>query len=437
MARSINKLSALTINQKTESGYYLDGAGLYLQVSKSGTKSWVFKYTLDNRSREMGLGSLLTVSLAEARDAARQARLQLIQHQDPIAMRDAAIKARQFENAKRITFDECSKQYIATHREGWKNAKHAEQWTNSLATYCSPIMGSTYAADIDTGLVLKCLEPIWSAKTETATRIRGRVEKILDWARTRGYRTGENPARWKGHLEFSLAAPNAIAVVEHHPALPYKQIAAFIKDMAAREGVAALALEFCILTATRSGDIRGATWAEIDLDEKVWSIPVERMKKVKSPLQKVEKFHCVPLVDRAIEILKKRLADAGQVKPTDFVFPSAKNGQISDSTLAAVINRMNKREGGPVWIDPHCGNREATPHGMRAAFSTWAAECTNHVREIREKALAHVIGDETERAYQRGDMLEKRRHLMNDWANYCAKPLGGDNVVGIMSKTAA
>ena len=437
MARSINKLSALTINQKNEPGYYLDGAGLYLQVSKSSTKSWVFKYTLDNRSREMGLGSLLTVSLAEARDAARQARLQLIQHQDPITMRDAAIKARQFENAKRITFDECSKQYINTHRDGWKNAKHAEQWTNSLTTYCSPIMGSIYAADIDTGLVLKCLEPIWTTKTETATRIRGRVEKILDWARTRGYRSGENPARWKGHLEFSLAAPNAIAEVEHHPALPYKQIAAFIKDMAAREGVSARALEFGILTATRSGDIRGATWGEIDFDDKVWSIPVERMKKVKSPLQKVEIFHCVPLVDRAIEILEQRRTEAGKIKHDGVVFANAKNGQLSDATLKAVIERMNKRKDGPIWIDPYCGGRQVTPHGMRAAFSTWAAECTNHTREIREKALAHVIGDETERAYQRGDLLEKRRLLMNDWANYCAKPLGGDNVVGIMSKSAA
>lgn len=437
MARSINKLSALTISQKNDPGYYLDGAGLYLQVSKAGTKSWVFKYTLDSRSREMGLGSFNTVSLAEAREMARNNRQLLLQHQDPIEVRDMAAKARQIESAKRITFDECAKKYIATHRAGWKNPKHANQWENTLTTYCSPIMGSLYAADIDTGLILRCLESIWSTKTETATRVRGRIEKILDWATSRGYRKGENPARWKGHLEFSLAAPNTIAEVEHHPALPYKQIAMFIKELKTREGMAARALEFGTLTATRSGDIRGATWGEIDFNEKVWSIPVERMKQVKSSLQKLEKFHCVPLSDRAIDILKQRKAEAGETKPSEIIFHSSKNGELSDATLKAVIKRMNEIDGTPKWVDPHCGNRQITPHGMRAAFSTWAAECTTHNREIREKALAHVIGNETERAYQRGDLLEKRRALMTDWARYCETVVEVDNVVSIKSKTAA
>lgn len=210
-----------------------------------------------------------------------------------------------------------------------------------------------------------------------------------------------------------------------------------MKDLKTRNGIAARGLEFGILTATRSGDIRGATWGEVDFHTKIWSIPVERMKQVKAKQQKVEKFHCVPLTDRAIEILKERRQEAGEVKDTDIIFPGPKAGELSDATLKAVIKRMNELDSGPVWVDPHCGNRQATPHGMRAAFSTWAAECTTHTREIREKALAHVIGDETERAYQRGDLLDKRRHLMNDWSNYCATMKGGDNVVEIMSKSTA
>jgi len=436
MARMINQLSALTLSQKKEPGYYLDGGGLYLQISKSGTRSWVFKYTLDGRSREMGLGSLITVSLGDAREMARNARMLLQQHKDPIEARDAGRKARQLEAACRITFDDAAKQYIEAYRAGWKNPKHVEQWTNTLATYCSPIMGSTYLSDIDTAMVLKCLEPIWSTKTETATRIRGRLEKIMNWGGKKGFRSGDNPAEWKNHLQWILPAPEDIANVVHHPALPYKQMSPFMAELRKRNGMAARALEFNILAATRSGDVRGAVWGEIDFTEKTWSIPVVRMKRTKAEMQQKEKFHVVPLTDRGIDILEQRLAEAGEVKPDTIIFPSKKGTPLSDATLKAVIERMNEVEGGPIWIDPDTSNREATPHGMRAGFSTWAASCTSHAREIREKALAHIIGDETERAYQRGDLLDKRRLLMDDWARYC-DPANDCSVVSIKSKAAA
>lgn len=428
MARAINKLTAMEVKNKTEPGYYLDGGGLYLQISAFGTKSWVFKFTLNGRSREMGLGAIHTITLQEARELARDNRKLLTEGIDPIEARGARKQDERLKSAKRITFDECAEKYINTHKESWKNPKHKDQWTNTLATYASPYIGKLAVSDIDTGLVLKCLEPIWGLKTETATRLRGRIEKILDWAATRGYRSGENPARWKGHLEHNLAAPNKIAKVKNQPALPYSQVSAFLKDLRQRSGSAAVALEFAILTAGRSGEIRGATWGEMDLDSGVWTIPADRMK--------MDNEHRVPLSRRALEILKQLKEQAGKVKPDTVVFLSPRGLVLSDATLNAVIRRMNEGEGGPKWIDPKT-KKEAVTHGFRSSFRDWAAECTNYPWWLAEKALAHLVGDETERAYQRGDLLEKRRRLMEDWAAYCETGHTPGEVIPIRSQAAA
>ncbi|HJV76589.1 MAG TPA: tyrosine-type recombinase/integrase [Noviherbaspirillum sp.] len=427
MGRAINKLSAMKVNRLDEPGYYGDGAGLYLQISPFRTKSWIFKYTLNGRSREMGLGSIHDFTLAEARELAMAQRKLLKEKIDPIEARDAKNQARLLEAAKRITFDECVEKYIDTHRTGWKNAKHIEQWENSLATYARPNIGKLSVADIDTGLVLKCLEPIWSTKTETATRVRGRIEKVLDWATTRGYRQGENPARWKGHLEHNLPTPNRISKVVHHPALPFIEVGSFVQALRQRSGSAASALELAILTAVRSGEVRGATWSEIDMDRGIWTIPSERMK------MKTE--HRVPLSKRALEILEKMKAVAESTAPTSLVFPSPRGKKLSDMTLTAVIRRMNEGDA-PKWIDPKTG-AQVVPHGFRSSFRDWAAEDTNYPRWLAEKALAHLVGDETERAYQRGDLLEKRRQLMEDWATYCNTEHKPREVVQIMSSAAA
>lgn len=435
MSRGQNKLNPLALGRLKEPGYHSDGAGLYLQISPTGGKSWIFRYMLDGVSRYMGLGSFIDVSLGEARELALLQRKLVKQKIDPIEAREATYRTRLAERAKRITFDEAFEKYIQSQKDSWKNPKHIDQWRNTLTTYASPFIGKLSVADIDTGLVLECLEPIWHTKTETATRVRGRIEKVLDWAKTRGYRSGENPARWRGHLEHSLAAPHKIAVIRNQPALPYTQIAAFITALRKREALAARALEFGILTAARSADIRGATWKEVDLDEKLWSIHTERMKGEKGK-ERVETIHRIPLSDKAVELLKKRLELAGEIKPDDFVFTAQRGGTLSDATLSAVIKRMNEGDGGPIWVDATNG-APAVPHGFRSTFRDWAAECTTHEDKICEKALAHVVGDETQRAYQRGDLLEKRRWLMQDWCNFCEKTTGGDNVVPITSKTAA
>ena len=434
MAREVNRLNALTIPRIKAPGYYSDGAGLYLQISPYGTRSWIFRYTLAGRAREMGLGAFGDVSLAEARALAAENRKMVKAKKDPIEERDALHQSRLADRAKRISFDDASAKYIEIHQHGWKSDKQSGQWRNSLKTYASPFIGKLSVADVSAGLVLQCLEPIWTSKTETATRVRGRIEKILDWAKASGFRSGENPARWKGHLEHSLPDPNKIAVVRNHPALPYSQIYSFIKELRQRDGLTARALEFGILTATRSGDIRGATWSEIDFDTKIWSISSDRMK---GEMGKVlaEKIHRIPLSTRALEILQSRRDESGEAKPGDFIFPTQKNRPLSDAAISALIKRMNEGDSGPKWIDA-VSKAPVVPHGFRSTFRDWAAECTYHDSKICEKALAHVLGDETERAYQRGDLLEKRRLLMEDWAVYCTTKQA-PNVVPIRSNAAA
>jgi integrase len=396
MARTIQRLSNLAIQRKTKPGYYADGAGLYLQVSKSGSKSWVFRYMLAGRSREMGLGSLLAVTLEQARRKAAEQRAIVQDGRDPIAARDREKHVAELEAAKAITFDKCTAEYIKSHRAGWRNSKHAAQWTATLETYASPEIGRLPVQDVDTTLVMKILESMWSEKPETASRLRGRIENILDWAKVRGYRDGENPARWRGHLDKLLPKRSKVAKVKHHPALPYAQIGAFVTELRAREGVAAKALEFIILTAARVSEAVNAEWSEIDFDAGVWTVPESRMKAGRE--------HRVPLSPAAVEILRTMQKQ----RQSSFVFPGWRvNKALTGGACLVLLDKM--------------GHGDLTVHGFRSTFRDWCAEQTNFPREIAEAALAHTIKDKAEAAYQRGDLLQRRRKLMEAWAAYCAK----------------
>lgn len=391
MVRLIGKLTALGVSKLKKPGYYGDGGGLWLQVSASGSKSWIFRYTRNHRSREMGLGPLHTVSLAMAREQARECRQQLLGGIDPLEAKRAIRLAAQSEEARTTSFDECSTAYIKAHASGWKNEKHANQWTSTLQTYASPVIGNLPVAVVDTGHMLKVLEPIWGTKTETASRLRGRIEKVLDWATVSGYRAGENPARWKGHLENLLPRPSKVTKVTHLAALPWVDIPEFLKGLREQEGVAARALEFAILTAARSGEVRGASWSEIDLAKRLWVIPAARMK--------MGKEHRVPLSPAAVSLLKA-LPDQDGI-----LFFGSAGRPLSDMTLSAVLRRMQRRD--------------ITVHGFRSTFRDWCAESTNYPREVCEQALAHQLPDKVEAAYRRSDLIEKRSQLMDEWAAFC------------------
>ena len=390
------------MSRMKEAGYHGDGAGLYLQVSKTGSKSWIFRYTRAGKQREMGLGPLHTVSLAQAREHAKNCRSTLLAGGDPLEIRKADQLEDALERAKAVTFDNCASSYIAAHRGSWKNAKHAAQWKSTILAYASPIIGALPVAAIDTALVVKVLQPIWQEKTETATRLRGRIESILDWATVSRFRVGENPARWRGHLDHLLADPNRVARVVHHAALPWQEVGSFMADLRQREGIAARAVEFGILTAARSGEIRGAFWDEIDLDAAIWTVPPERMKAGRE--------HRVPLSSRAIEILRKA------PRLTDAVFPGRRAGSLlSDMSLTAVLRRMDRGD--------------ITMHGFRSTFRDWCAESVSNSfpREVCEHALAHSLPDKVEAAYRRGDLLEKRVMLMQAWTDFCETPSAAAN----------
>ncbi|HRH15373.1 MAG TPA: tyrosine-type recombinase/integrase [Azonexus sp.] len=403
MARQQQRLSALQVTKLTKPGLYGDGGGLTLQITPTGAKSWLFRYMVAGKPFGMGLGPTHTVSLSEARQKALGARKQLIDGINPLAAKKQNQIAAALASARMITFDQCAEAYILAHKASWKNAKHGDQWTNTLKTYASPVFGHLPVAEIDTGLVVKCLAPIWESKTETASRVRGRIESVLGWATTSGYRTGENPARWKGHLENLLATISKSSRTKNHPSLPWQRIGTFMSALRAREGVAARAVEFAILTACRSGEVRGARWAEFDTDGKVWTIPAERMK--------AKREHEVPLSEAALALLQSMSRDS------DVVFAGTKGQPLSDMSLTAVIRRMNGNDK-PIWAD--ASGDGITVHGFRSSFRMWAAETTNFPREVAEHALAHQLPDAVERAYQRGSQFAKRAALMAEWAVYCA-----------------
>ena len=416
MARQMAKLSALQVTKLTKPGLYGDGGGLTLQITRAGSKSWLFRYMRDGKAQGMGLGPTHTVSLAEARVKALEARKLLVDGKNPLIVKAEQKTAAALERARMMTFDQCATAYIDAHKASWKNEKHRDQWTNTLATYASPIFGTLPVAEIDTGLIVKCLSPIWEGKTETATRLRGRIESVLGWATTSGYRTGENPARWRGHLENLLASINKTTRVKNHPSLPWQRIGEFMQALKIRNGVAARAVEFCILTACRSGEVRGAQWREFDFENNVWTIPGERMK--------ARREHQVPLSNAALAILKTMRSsdvvmndEATDTGNQRFVFAGTKEQELSDMSLTAVLRRMNTDEEKPIWVD--ASGDGITVHGFRSTFRMWAAETTAYPREVAEHALAHQLPDAVERAYQRGTQFEKRKELMTEWGAFC------------------
>ncbi len=391
-----NKLSVKKVEALTKAGNYGDGGGLWLQISKWQTKSWVFRFTIDGKRREMGMGSCNDVTLADARVQAETIRRLVRSGIDPIEARKAERAAKRAERLNTVTFSFCAEKYIDAYRHGWKNAKHAQQWTNTLTQYAYPIIGEMPVKNVDTALVMRILEPIWTVKTETASRLRARLENILDWASTRGYRVGDNPARWKGHLENLLPKPSKVKKVIHHAALPYRQMNVFIQALRQHETISALALEFLVLTAARTNEVTAATWGEINISEQVWIIPASRMK--------ANREHRVPLSSRCIEILDKAML----MRQSDFIFPGGKaNKGLSNAAMDKLLQ---------VTMGYAC-----TVHGFRSSFRDWVSEHTNYPNEICEMALAHMIKDKTEAAYRRGDILEKRRRMMNDWQKFCDK----------------
>ncbi len=393
MARKLNRLTAVEVRANDKKRMYHDGGGLYLQVSSSGTKSWIFRFTLDGRAREMGLGPLRAIPLADARKRAAECRRVRLDGIDPIEARSEHRSWKKLEAARGMTFDNCAAAYLDAHNDGWRNAKHREQWRNTLSSYAGPVFGSLPVQAVDLTLVMKALEPIWKAKPETASRLRGRIEAVLDWATVRGYRKGENPARWRGHLDKLLPARAKIQKVVHHPALPYSEIADFMAPLRSQEGIAARALEFLILTAARTGEISGARWDEFDLKDKIWVVSGERMKAGRE--------HRVPLSGPALAILKK----VNEIRESDFVFPGGNKGMpLSNMAMLALLKRI--------------GRNDLTAHGFRSTFRDWAAERTSFPREVVEMALAHTIENKVEAAYRRGDLFQKRRQLMEAWSQF-------------------
>jgi integrase len=366
-------------------------------VTHSGTKNWVFRFMLNGRPRWMGVGPLHTIGLAEARNRAAAFRLQRHDGVDPIEKRRAERLEARLDAAKAMTFKESAAMYVASHRAGWRNPKHAAQWQATLATYAEPVIGDLSVQRIDTALVLKVLEPIWRVKPETAGRVRGRIESILDWAKVRGYRTGENPARWRGHLDKLLPPRSRVRRVEHHASLPYAELPGFLVSLREQAGIAARALEFAILTAARTGEVIGARWGEMDLLDKTWTLPAARMKSGRE--------HRVPLSAHALAILKEM--QAHRHAEGAFVFPGGRNGKpLSNMAFLMLLRRMDLGD--------------VTAHGFRSSFRNWAAERTSFPAEVAEMALAHTVSDKTVAAYNRSDLFERRRRLMSAWTTFCA-----------------
>jgi integrase len=408
-----NALTPLAV-KNAKPGRHADGGGLHLLVKESGARSWVYRFMLSGKSRDIGLGAAGPdgISLADARDARDALRLKVKVGIDPLEerQRDAAeaLAAAQAAQVAGITFKAVAETYIGANEGSWRNDKHRQQWKNTLATYVYPVIGELPVAEVGTAHVLQILEPIWKAKAETASRVRGRMETILDAAKARGYRDGENPARWRGHIAQILPVRSRLTR-GHHKAMPYDAIPAFVGALHQREAVAALALEFTILTAARTGEVIGAKWDEVDLDKALWTIPASRMKAGKE--------HRVPLSPRAVEILKST-----QGLRKEWLFPATKGGSMSGMAMSMLLRRMKV---------------DVTVHGFRSGFRDWSAECTGYAHEVAEMALAHTIENKVERAYRRGDLFDKRRRLMDDWATYCATiPAAGVNVTPIRKAEA-
>lgn len=408
VGRTIRRLTALAVTRATEKGMYADGGGLYLHVSANGAKSWIYRFMLDKRPREMGLGGTNTVSVAEARDMALECRKLRRDGIDPIEARKGRRQRAQLDDAKSMTFRECAERYIAAHKAGWRSPKSLAAWEGTLSSFVYPVVAKLPVQAIDTALVMKAIDPIWATKPETAGRVRGRIESILDYAAVRGWREGENPARWRGHLQKLLPKKTKVRAVEHHPALPFAELPAFAETLRQENGTAARALEFAIATAARTGEVIGARWGEIDLAGKLWTIPGARMKGGRE--------HRVPLSDAALAVIGT-LPQGGR---DDYLFAGGKsNRPLSNMAMLALLRRMKRTD--------------LTVHGFRSTFRDWAAERTSFQNEVIEMALAHAVGDKVEAAYRRGDLFDKRRRLMEAWAAYCRSKAAEGQVIAIRS----
>lgn len=415
-AHSLHKLSALAIQRTKAAGRYADGGGLYLQVAPTGSKSWLFRFMLAGRPREMGLGPIADVDVDAARQAAKAARETLREGRDPLEERNAKRSAFLIATREAKTFEWCAEVYLREKKEPeLTNAKHAAQWRSTLETYAFPKLGKMHMGDITVHHVYDALLPIWLTKNETASRVRQRIEAVWGWAKTKGYCAGDNPAAWRGALENLFPSPSKVQEEEHHPSLPYDKAAAFVVALHAiqennrkyRRSISpAMALEFTVLTVQRTNPIITAEWDEVDFEKRVWTSPAEHMKG-QFPMR-------VPLVPRAIEILEimraQRHADCA------LIFQHTGRG-LHNTSMLNVVENMDERQPG-VWVDPQLDNRRITPHGFRSTFTDWAAETTEHEFKAYDKALAHAEKNQTVAAYLRGDMLAKRRPLMDDWARF-------------------
>lgn len=405
MPKKVKELSALEVQRIREEGMHPVGGvpGLYLQVV-GGSRSWILRAMIGGRRRDMGLGSYPGTLLAAAREKAREAKNKIAQGIDPIGERQQAQAALRQAQSDLLTFAAAVPRFIQAKGGEWRNAKHRQQWENTLETYAVPVLGPMPLKLISQEHVMRVLDPIWLEKNETASRVRGRIEVILDWAKAQGFRAGENPARWRGHLDMLLPKPSKVAKVEHQPAVQIDEMPAFMADLRERQGYAARALEFVILTASRSGEVRGALWSEIDLAKNVWNIPAERMK--------AERPHRVALSGAAVDLLRA----LPRLEGTDLVFPGMKLGRpLSDMALTVLMRQMDFKD---------AAGRVAVPHGCRSTFRDWVAERTNYPADLAEMALAHAIGDKTEAAYRRLDMIERRREMMDAWALHCRGEVG-------------
>jgi len=390
------RLTALQIKNASKRGLLCDGDGLNLQISASGeAKSWIFRFRMDGKYHDHGLGSLKTLSLAEAREAARECRRLRLKGLNPIEERKRRRVAARLEDAKSLTFKDCVEQYVESHEAAWKENRHKGKWLRSLVKYAYPTLGNLPVGQIDVNCVFDAIDPIWRDKNETASRVRGRIETVLDWATVRGYRTGSNPSRWKGNLAHLLPARDKVKKVQHMKSLPYADLPNFYKDLSERSTPASIMLRFTILTAARTGDVRFAVWDEIDFDKNIWVIPETRMKS--------EKEHRVALSTEAVNILKEQKKKC----VNNFIFPGPiKDKAFSENAMLTVLKDMNLKG-------------KATVHGFRSTFKVWASEQTEYPNEVSEFALAHVQGNKVQEAYKRTDLLEKRVPLMESWAKFC------------------
>jgi len=415
LRRTLHRLTALSIARAKTAGYLADGGGLYLQVTATGARSWIFRYQLSGRRREMGLGAFSRVgsdtpppiSLAKARNLAAEKRSLVAAGTDPIAERDAQQTRQRFEEGRAVTWDEAVEQFLADHETTWRNLKHRQQWRNTLQTYASPVLGKLSVADIGTPEVIRVLRPIWHEKPHTASRVRGRIERIWDWCKVGGSARGENPARWRGHLDKVFPATRKVRKVRHHAAVPIDGIAAVYQRLQADDSIAALATRFTILTAGRASQTTGARWPEIDRQAAIWTVPASRMKS--------EKSHRVPLSREALAILDTM----AELRTGALIFPGRRAGR--PISVDVLLNALRV-----------AGAGKATTHGTaRSTFKDWASERTTFAPEVSEMALAHSIGDETEAAYRRGELLRKRAQLMEAWARFLVTPAASANVVPI------